>query len=227
MSKRVFGLFVLSALLLPAVSQAAIVNGDFESLPGLSGWTASNTNPPSSAIDITSDVNGVSGNTTSLVHLSASADFTWTANQYWDGEVAAPDLASDFFTLGQGETAVTFQYITATVGQGAEPAYISYYGQDDASGASGYNRLPLVSTGTGWNTYTLEFRDSDGNFLPAGSMVAIFADVLAEMPSYNGTDGQQVHLQSELYVDNFVLVPEPASLTVILLVAAALKRRSR
>ena len=220
MSKRTLCLFVLSAMLLPAVSQAAIVNGDFEAQPGLSGWTATD-NPPAAAIVI---ADGYSGHATSLAHLSAAADFTWTQHLegwQWDGDTASADLASAFFILGPGETAVTFQYFAETQGTGAEPAHISYYGQDDASGAAGYNRLPL--TGTGWNTYTLELRDSDGNFLPAGSSVAIFADVLANVPSYEGTDGQPVHIQSDLYVDNFTttgVVPEPATIVSLLLAMA-------
>ena len=222
MSKRTVCLFVLSVMLLPAVSQAAMVNGDFES--GLSGWMLTD-NPPAAAIVI---ADGYSGHTTSVAHLSAAADFTWTEHLegwQWDGNIASADLASAMFTLGEGEMAVTFQYFTQTQGEGVEPAYISYYGQDDVSGAAGYNRLPL--TGTGWNTYTLELRDADGNFLSAGSSVAVFANVLANVPSYLGTEGQQVHLQSDLYVDNFVVIPEPASLTVILLGAVIARRRGR
>ena len=107
------------------------------------------------------------------------------------------------------------------VGEDIEPATVSFFGYDPVSGAFG-SPSPLPITGTGWNTYTLELLDSQGNFLPAGSQVEVFADVLANAPDYEGATGQNVHMQSDLYVDNFTTtaIPEPVTILSLLIAAA-------
>lgn len=214
-SRCAAGMFcVLTVLACVSPARAGLVNGDFSA--GLDPWSLDLGSEPQSQAEV---VSSFGSNTTPLAHLHAQSDFAFS-DGYWDGDTNWATITQSFVT-GPGETRVTFDAVLANVGLADADATVSYMAFGGGGGAAS------VSVGEDWRHVELPLLNAMGQSVAPGTFVLVSVTVRANAPVLDGEEGQQASQTIDGYFDNFEVVPEPATLSLLVAGGLALLRRRR
>ena len=190
-----------------------IVNGDFEAIPPLSGWTSQAFNPPGDYVE------GIFEATLSSTvgHLHAEATYTYQQGQ-WTGNLGQAWLFQTPITAGAGENQLRLDARAVVTGLEVNDPTVSV---TVAGGGGGGGAL----TGNQWTAYLFPIVDGMGQPIGPGRMISVLLDITANPPASAGQEDQQVTQVLDLYVDNVHLVPLPGPGILLVLGAAWLLRR--
>ena len=191
------------------VCPADIVNGDFED--GVNGWWVAPT--PSSDTSLaygqTADVGG-----NNVLELFAKTTYTWSGSEWLrdQGEDSNVMVSQGF--LGAlyapaGTTSLDF-YASATAVGSSWPSVDVTFNYTKLNGDPDSISLPITESGSSWGLRTVLLLDID-----VDEPVSIQIRAIADQDLYDNGDGTGVAEVTARF-DDFVFIPEPCSLTLLL-----------
>jgi hypothetical protein len=195
------------------IAGAGIVNGDFEAANPLEGWTYS-------------EISICPYNSSNIADLHAYGQFEWY-NPGWSGSKTNASLEQSSIVLQEGQTMLRFDAAaTATWCAQSISGWMAGVSWGETSGYTGAGSTPIILDT--WQTYTIPLLDWTGQPFPAGTVITIAATCEIGCPMGPPPEGHEHILpNAHLYVDNFQLVPEPATLMLLGLGSLALLRKHR
>jgi len=205
---------------------ATVSNGDFEATPNpFEDWYTYTSGSPS----YIGTVDHYGSYYSTIAHLHAKANYAWDGYQWLgtDGYVQLDRFPDYVVTTGENETILQFEAARILDGEDLEdPTVTVIVTYSPNSDWIGWKNWVYISS-PDWQTYQIPLWDDPSNPLPAGSELEIFVEAMTYPPFRPGTDDEEIIQTVDLYVDNFILVPLPGTLLLLLPGGTILLRRRR
>lgn len=218
------GLITIVSISLPA--RATISNGDFQATPDhFQDWNTWTSGKPCE-IDT---VDHYGSYDSIIAHLHAQATYQWDGYDWIgnDGYVQLNRYPDYVVTIGQGETVLQFDAARILDGEDlANPKVTIIATNSPDPYMIGWTSGKDVTSSI-WSTHQIPLWDHPDNPLPPGTEIEILIETFTNQPYRDGASGEQITQTIDLYVDNFMLVPLPGTLLLLLSGGAILLRRHR
>jgi len=206
--------------------RAAVSNGNFQATPDhFQDW---NTWTSGSPCEI-GTVDHYGSYYSTIAHLHAQATYQWDGYDWIgnDGYVQLNRYPDYVVTIGQGQTVLQFDAARILDGEDlANPKVTIIATNSPDPNLIGWAIGKDVRSSI-WSTFQIPLWDDPDNPLPPGTEIEILIETFTNQPYRDGASGEQITQTIDLYVDNFMLVPLPGTLLLLLSGGAILLRRYR
>jgi len=218
----------LSVATVTSICPADILNGDFTAAVDLDHWAKAELAAPDPGYASVQEVTN-SGN--DQLYLMAHNTYTWAAgswllNEYIGSVAQAMNPADYDLYAPAGTTALAFDAkvaVQAPAGDVATRLWVEVQYNYDGSVFDADEDIALAVAD--WAGYSIDLPGLDPAKQMSLNVYARSGDGLAGVTGQS--DGQVVDLIAEGWFDNFQLVPEPASITLLTLGALAIGTRRK